>query len=166
MRIQLIEVGRDKVPVIQNLARFYVYDLSEIAGYPCPESGLFGARDDDFWGDRSNHFFVIRVDSELAGFAVADSPEDDAEADWNIAEFFVLRKFRRKEVGKYAAHWLFDRFKGNWRVMEMLCNEPAIAFWRKIISDYTSGDFMEAREIPPGHSEEFIVQRFTSKSSA
>lgn len=68
--------------------------------------------------------------------------EGDPEV-MDVAEFFVMRKFRRLGVGRACARRAFDRFPRCWEVREQRSNTPAIAFWRATISDYTSGRFHE-----------------------
>jgi predicted acetyltransferase len=65
-------------------------------------------------------------------------------------------------VGRDVACRLFDRFAGNWEVRELPANTPAQAFWRRIIADYTAGDFDDRREYFEAYRREFVVQRFRS----
>ncbi len=158
MRLALQEVKTAGVDVVRNLARFYVYDMSEHCGFSCPESGLFGCRDDRFWRCERNRFFLVRAGREIAGFAVVESPAGTADHD--MAEFFILRKFRRRGLGTEVARRLFAMLPGEWTVMQLPENRPAIAFWRRVIADYTSGDFRESRGRHGGYA--VLVQRFAS----
>ena len=58
-----------------------------------------------------------------------------------MAEFFVLRKFRRRGIGRLAAHQLFARYPGLWRVYQEAGNLPAQSFWREVVSRYTHNQF-------------------------
>ena len=64
----------------------------------------------------------------LAGFALVFTGEPH-----DIAEFFVMRKYRGRGVGAQAAASLFDQFPGRWTVRQQLTNPAATAFWRKAI---------------------------------
>jgi len=81
----------------------------------------------------------------LAGFAPVSArtllPKSAGGHD--LAEFFVLRAYRRRGVGATAARQLFDRFPGRWEVRELAENAPAIASWRRVIDGYTGGDWRE-----------------------
>ena len=79
-----------------------------------------------------------------------------------MTEFFVLRRFRRRGVGRAAAFPAFDRFAGPWEVRQREDNPNATAFWRRTIDDYTRGDFEETRWPRPGWSE--LVQTFSTRS--
>ena len=64
----------------------------------------------------------------------------------SIAEFFILRKYRRQGIGQIVAHRIFDMFPGKWRVAQEERNFPAQAFWRKVVSRYTNGQFREMQD--------------------
>jgi len=162
MLIDVLEANKSDISVIDNLARFYVYDISEYTGWACPENGLFGCGDEEFWNSERNHFFLIRVDGELAGFAVTTDLQDHDDADYDMEEFFILRKFRGKGIGQKVAYTLFDRFRGKWTVRQLLDNLPASLFWRKIISQYTIDDYRESIEFIDKYGIEMIVQRFNN----
>jgi predicted acetyltransferase len=57
-----------------------------------------------------------------------------------------MRKYRRKGIGRSMAEQVFQFHKGQWEIYQKENNKPAQAFWRKIISDYTNGQFKERRE--------------------
>lgn len=175
MDIEILKAEQKDRPVIENLIRYYIYDFSEFAGWDCPESGLFGGCDDSpqYWGEQPHDpqyawpegwrgwAFVIRVDGKLAGFACVRQTNQEPPT-YDVADFFILRKFRSKGVGKYVAHWLFDKFRGDWEIGEMMCNTPAQGFWRKVISDYTSGDYTESPKLLEVYGIELSVQYFSN----
>ena len=59
----------------------------------------------------------------------------------DMAEFFVVRRHRRRGVGEAAARALFDRFPGRWEVRQTRTNQAATRFWVAVIDRYTRGDF-------------------------
>ena len=176
MEFVLLEVGADDYTLIQNMIRFYIYDMSEYTGWKCPLNGLFGGVDDlDYYFGRipqdpnnrwpdgwSGQGFKIVVEDEIAGFCLVRIFKKGDTYRYDIGEFFILRKFRGKNLGKQVAHAMFDRYCGKWQVRQMLDNRPAQMFWRKVISDYTKGVFEERTEFFPEYQCEFIVQRFQS----
>lgn len=54
----------------------------------------------------------------------------------DVAEFFVLRGFRRLGVGTRAAHEVWGRFPGRWEVRVMDRNRKARGFWARAIKDF------------------------------
>ncbi len=159
-------------PIVCNLARFYLYDMAEHARWPFPADGLFDAEDQfaNYWGRPGSKFvwppawrgfaFLIRVEGHLAGFALVKR-ERETPPFFDMGEFFVARQYRRLGIGRRAATEMFDRFPGNWEVRQMPTNKPAQMFWRRIIADYTGGDFAESCENFATYDDrEFVVQRF------
>ena len=145
--LEIIPAQEANLPVVENLARFYVYDMSEFMGWAVPAGGLFGGCDaffDDWRGGR-NHPFLIRVDGELAGFAGVSGAGSPA-GERSIQEFFVLRKFRHRGIGRAVALRLFEMFVGRWHVSQLAANTPALAFWRDVIRKFTGGRLEEAAE--------------------
>ncbi len=142
MKFELLPGAPRDMAVVQNLGRFYVYDLAAFAGWRCPPDGLYECRDlSSYWGPDGLPF-VIRVDGDLAGFALVDRRVGPA-VDFAMGEFFVLRQFRRQGVGRQAAHAVFDRLPGSWEVSQILENHPAIAFWRQVIGRYPGASIRE-----------------------
>jgi len=167
--IQLIPAVLSDHPAIQNMARFYVYDMSEYMGsepgWETPEDGLYECIDfKKYWEpDSTASPFLIKYKDELAGFAIVDQKGSDEQVDFNMAQFFILRKFKNKGIGKFVAQSCFEKFKGLWEVNVMLENHGAYKFWKKIIADYAQGDFTEERKRIKhlGHTEKNIF-RFSS----
>jgi predicted acetyltransferase len=145
--VELIELTPEDRPTLENLVQLYMYDFSEFDGGDVGSNGRFDWNGwTDFFAAPVQHVFLIRVDGKIAGFACASEDEamrDPAERVWWMDEFFVMRKFRRARVGQTVAHELFDRLSGTWEVGQISTNASARAFWRKVIGDYTKGDFEE-----------------------
>jgi [ribosomal protein S5]-alanine N-acetyltransferase len=146
--LECVPASTTDYPIIQNMARFYLYDMSQYLGnkmdWKIPENGLYEALDfKSHWEDKQAHPFLIRYKGELAGFAIVDKKGSMSDIDFNMAQFFVLKKFSGKGVGSTIARQLFDWFKGNWEIMAMSGNEGAYRFWRKVISDYSEQNFIE-----------------------
>ena len=128
------------------LLELYVYDFSEILGIDVGDDGRFRPPAIDvYFADPRCHAFLVRVDGKLAGFALVQqrSRLSGDEGVCDVAQFFVMRKYRRSGVGERVAAWLFDRFRGPWEVREEAKNHAATAFWRRAIHRYTGGRFEE-----------------------
>ena len=128
------------------LFELYVYDFSELLGLDVAEDGRFVAPQlDAALADPRCHPFLFRLHGKLAGFAIVEQRSrlsgDESIAD--MAQFFVLRKYRRRGVGEAAARRLFARFPGTWEVRQEAVNTAATAFWRRAIGRHTGGRFDE-----------------------
>jgi ribosomal-protein-alanine N-acetyltransferase len=152
-KIKLMPASLDDYPVIQNLGRFYAYDMSEYLGYEAgwemPEDGLYECIDlKKYWELEDSYPFLVRYENELAGFVIIDKKGSDPSVNFNVAQFFVLRKFKRKGIGRYVAEKCFDKFRGTWEVMVMPGNDGAYRFWQATIKKYCGNNFTEyTREV-------------------
>jgi predicted acetyltransferase len=127
--VQIVPATIDDKPTVLELLQFYMYDFSEFLGWDVADSGRFDHRSfDPWWTDADRHPFLVRADGRLAGMALVQSGEPH-----DMAEFFVLRKYRRLGVGTRAAHLLFAMFPGDWQVRQVAANTAATAFWRRTI---------------------------------
>lgn len=170
MKISITHATTEQMPVIQNMARFYAYDLSKSCGFylfdwSFPENGLYEAFDFSTYWRPNCHPFIIRVDDELAGFALINKIGSIPSIDWNMGEFFIVGKFQGKGIGRQVAFELFNRFPGQWEIMQMPPNLPAIKFWKKIIAEYSHNHFTESTTtIQKPEQHDNIVLRFNAPS--
>jgi len=136
-------------PTLQNLARFYLYDMTRYCGFisedwACPENGLYECNDfKKYFEEASRKAYLIRVKKELAGFVLLNKRGTSPETDWNMGEFFVLSKFQGKGVSYYVAHQIWQEHKGQWEIAVIPENIKALTFWRKAISDFTGKNYTE-----------------------
>jgi predicted acetyltransferase len=154
-------------PVLEALLQLYAYDFSEVLGIDVDGDGRFRVPSlDPYWTDPRCHPFVIRVAGQLAGFALVQerSRLTGDEAVRDMAEMFVMRRYRRHGVGERAASHLFERFGGRWEVRQKAENQAATAFWRRVIDRYTGGRFEE--ELVDDARWRGPVQRFVVSCSS
>ena len=161
-----LEVNRASLEdkcILRNLLELYAYDFSEFDHADVDNHGLYGYEYlDNYWTEEGRHPFLVRIDGKLAGFVLVRTiNEVEACRTHSIAEFFILRKYRKHGVGREAADQIFDMLPGQWSVAEMASNLPAQAFWRKVISDYTQGNFEEIWS--DDAKWQGPIQRFVSK---
>ena len=148
MKIDVQQAADKEQDLLAALFQLYRYDFTEFTGDDVGDDGRFDVgRLPMYWSDPSRWPFVLRVDGHPAGFALVRRGEalDDGGDVMDVAEFFVMRKYRRHRAGEGMATQLFRRFPGRWQVREMQENLPAQAFWRTIIRRYTGGRFDEIR---------------------
>jgi predicted acetyltransferase len=131
---------------LAQLFQYYVYDLSDVVNADLDVDGRYTLPSlDAYWVDPWRHPFLVRVEGKLAGFALVHQKSriTGDMTTWDVAEFFVMRKYRRQGVGAAIATQLFDSFRGAWEVRQLLANQAATSFWRRVIGDYTRGQFTE-----------------------
>jgi predicted acetyltransferase len=145
MNIEIHPASLEDKTLLRNLMELYAHDLSEFDQSDVDSHGLFGYKYiDHYWTEPGRYPFLVRVDGKLAGFVLVRTlDESGPNPTRSIAEFFILRKYRGKGTGKIVAHRIFSMFPGKWSVAQLDNNQPAQSFWRKVISEYTQGNFQE-----------------------
>ena len=150
--------------LLSNLLELYIHDLSDIFSIKIGGDGRFGYdKLPLYWSAPDTHFaYLIRWNAEVAGFALVTrgSPASEDPDDLDVAEFFVLRAYRRGGIGRRAAFLLWDRRPGRWVVRVSEMNRPGLSFWENAIREYTHGAYTEKRH--PGKSHMFRVFSFAS----
>lgn len=144
MDVRLEPILIEQKSVFVQMMELYSYDFSEFSDDDINDYGYFGyPRIDDYWNEAGRYPFFIRVDGKLAGLVLIRScceytflPDPHS-----IAEFFVMKKYRRRGVGRTAAEMVFDRFPGCWEVSQWGNNLPARRFWKQVIHAYTGGEY-------------------------
>jgi predicted acetyltransferase len=129
--VEVVPAAREHAPILANLLELYVHDFSDFYDVQIGEDGRFGYNAlPRYWSEPGWHPLLIRVDGKLAGLALVQS----ASGVWDMAEFFVLRAYRRRGVGTEAAHEVCRRFPGRWDVRVMEANVAGQHFWTRAIS--------------------------------
>ena len=135
---------------IESVYREYLNDLSPEGTGVFPALGEIGHRASDllasWFNDSGAQVITIASDEQPVGFALVRirQPLTGAgPATHLMAEFFIARAWRRRGIGQAAVRLIFDRFAGQWHIMEDLRNASAVTFWRNVLRDYTRGAFRE-----------------------
>ncbi len=108
-----------------------------------------------------SHPLLILKGPDPVGFALVTRPRPvpgiRKSFDHMMAEFFIRKQYRRRSIGREAAYLIFDRFAGDWEILQYQQNKGAIGFWRSVIAAYSGGHYSER----VGNGE--IRQRFRSE---
>ena len=147
-------------PVLSRMLELYQHDLSDVWDQDIDEHGEYGYSLDRHWSDSDHRPYVILVQSKYAGLALVNGEVKVPGGRYWLEQYFIIKKYRRKGVGRAAATRLFDSLPGQWQVGQMPLNLPAQAFWRATINGYTSGNYSES-EIKLG-SWRGVLQEFSS----
>lgn len=166
VRIKIDPAESAERPIIRRLMELYQYDFSEFDGADLGPLGLYDYPYlDHYWVEPERSPFLVRVEGKLAGLVLVSRYNylTGARDCWAMAEFFIMRKYRHQGIGEHVARSIFDQFPGAWQVGQIIENQPAISFWRKVISRYTLGDYQEhSLDNDHWHGP---VQAFVSKSA-
>jgi len=153
---------------IQDVYGEYMDALADLNTGLFSVLGAGNPREDEifanWFANDQSHPLVILKESEAVGFALVTRPRiplaGEPSANYHMSEFFVRKPYRRLGIGRDAATLIFDRFAGEWEIVEYLRNPGAVTFWRRVLSVYSQGHFTERSR----HGE--VRQRFSSRPSA
>jgi predicted acetyltransferase len=148
LEVSLDQARSSEAGLLANLLELYVHDLSEV--FPLIELRADGRFGYDplplYWSEPERRFpFLIRCGGRVAGFVLVarGSPASDDPDVFDVAEFFIVRRYRRSGVGRLAAFLLWDRLRGRWIVRVSEGNRGAIPFWAAVVAEYTKGALTE-----------------------
>ncbi|HEY6722398.1 MAG TPA: GNAT family N-acetyltransferase [Polyangiaceae bacterium] len=130
--------------LLSNLLELYIHDLSDIfTQLELGPDGRFGyPRLPLYFSEPDRRLaYLIRYGSRIAGFALVmrGSPAVEEVDVHDIAEFFVMRRYRRRGVGRRAATLLWQQLPGKWTVRVSEGNPAALAFWTRAVAEHTGG---------------------------
>lgn len=113
--------------------------------------GRFGYRNFSlYWSDDSRLPFLARLHGKVVGFALVtrnSEPFGDGQV-WDMAEFFVLRRYRHRGIGTELATEVWRRCPGRWQIRVMEKNTHARSIWESSIAKFTGA---------PAHPSKFVV---------
>lgn len=158
--LEIIKVKEDDKDIIKNLFPLFIHDISE---YDSDEDvDARGAFDIDFlemyWRECDLIPLLIKVQERIAGFILLQTGKyaPPSKEDYYIGQFFILKGYRRKGIGKEAVRKLLNKFPGKYLVGQLPNNIPAIRFWKSAFS-YCGVHYIETLE---NIGKEIVVQRF------
>ncbi|MFO1427873.1 MAG: GNAT family N-acetyltransferase [Steroidobacteraceae bacterium] len=135
---------------IESIYRDYLDDLAPLNTGIFPVLPEVGHSEPDqlgrWFADSTAFPLVILKSGERAGFAMVGRGQvrpGRPAVDYRMAEFFVTRPQRRLGIGRSAVPLILDRFAGSWEITEFLRNPGAVAFWRRVVAQYTRGRYQE-----------------------
>lgn len=165
--VEVIPASLEQEPVLANLLELYAHDFSEFVDLNLGADGRFGYKHLPlYWKESNRHPFLITADGRLAGFVfVRRGSEISADADvWDVAEFFIIRGFRRLGLGTKAAQKIWRKFPGQWEVRVLDRNRKAKDFWGQAINEFLGGTVEPSLLDKDG--ERWHVFSFESKPTA
>lgn len=163
---EILPATKEEMLIVANLFELYAHDFSEFHPVEPGPDGRFGYPELPlYWSEPGRYPFLIKVGGKLAGFALIRQlqPAAGNDAVWDVAEFFVLRAYRRRGVGMRAACIVWRRFPGAWQVRVMLANQNARRFWDRAITAF-AGDAVSSTSMEKA-GEVWAVFRFLSLGS-
>lgn len=139
INIAIIPASPEQEPIVANLLELYAHDFSEFVNLQLDADGRFGYKHLPlYWKEPNRYPFLITVDGHWAGFVFVHrgSQISGDENVWDVAEFFIVRGYRRLGIGTKVAHNVWRMFQGKWEVRVIGRNQKAKDFWGGAISEF------------------------------
>jgi predicted acetyltransferase len=141
-RVEVVEAGPEYQRSLENLLELYIHDFSEFVPVNVGENGRFGYPDLPlYWSEPRRRPYLARIEGKLAGFALVTwgpGLRGNSEV-WDMAEFFVLRRYRHRGVGIELAERIWHLCPGEWQIRVRSNNLPARSFWYSAIAKFSNG---------------------------
>jgi len=161
MKIEIVPAKEEDKLILSHLLELYEYDFSDFEGSDVNSLGLYGySYLDYYWTEPHRYAYFIKVDGKLAGFVmvcghcyVSKNPDT-----LFMSEFFVMRKYRQKGIGKHAALDVLQRHPGKWELTVHPQNPVSHRFWASVVKD-VSDDHQLINDVP-GVYDDFPAQAF------
>lgn len=148
MHVEVVPARPEQQTIMANLLELYAHDFSEFHDVAIGADGRFGYEPLRlYWSEPGRYPFLVWVDGKLAGFVLVKrgSEFSGSEDIWDMAEFFVLRGYRRRGIGTQVGHEVWRNFPGLWEVRVMRSNVAAQQFWARAIASFTGTESRAVR---------------------
>ena len=139
--VEVIQAATEQQSTVANLLELYAHDFSEFHHLEIGASGRFGYPSLPlYWSEPGRYPLLVKMGGSLAGFVLVKRGSEVSGnlTVWDMAEFFVLRGYRRRGIGTQVAHEVWRRFPGPWEVRVMQSNVSAHHFWEGAVSAFTN----------------------------
>lgn len=150
--VRLLPVTDADRAVVERMFVFYLYDMSAFTRHATAAEGHLEPYPwlPRYWTDADRHAYLIDLQGHSVGFVFVRELDGPPAPRHEIAEFYVMPRYRGLGLGRAAAQQVFDQTRGGWRVAQLSANTPAIGFWRRVIHGASKGQFNEDVEDAQG----------------
>lgn len=144
MDFYLEDVNSNDRDILYRLLQYSLFEESANDLNEMNDSAVFEYKYFDRYftdSDRDAYFIREKGSKKLLGFAMVNTYLQIYNEGHSIAEYMVIPKYRRNNIGKNVANILFDKYKGNWEVRPSYNSKSAYLFWKNVVGDYTNNDY-------------------------
>ena len=164
--VSIQRIGPEAAALLSNLLELYIHDLSEVFPVKLGPDGRFGYdKLPIYWSaPHGRSAFLITCGGEIAGFALVTrgSPATSDPTDLDLAEFFVLRSYRRSRGPASGGTAVGS---GSWKLGGPLsdANGAGLHFWRDVVREDAGDHCVET--LRSEHPHGWTVFTFASRPS-
>ncbi|CDF84433.1 GNAT family N-acetyltransferase [Pseudomonas sp. QL9] len=136
--VELLRTSAEQADIIRNLYQYYAYESSDWEQEDVEADGRFYIHEEHlvrYWQDPQWSANLILVDGYIAGFLLIESNDLSGLGALELADLFVLKKYRRMGVGSAVALQVLGNGNDAWLVRFYRQDEAAQAFWRAVFAE-------------------------------
>lgn len=136
--VELIQTGPEASELIRNLYQYYAYESSDWEQEDVEADGRFYIHDEHltrYWHDPQWSANLLLVDGFIAGFLLIEGSELPGIDALELADLFILKRYRRKGIGRAIASQVLCSGEANWLVRFYDQDEVSQAFWRTVLDN-------------------------------
>ena len=154
LHVELLRASSDQQALLANLLQLYCHDFSEFLDVEIGPDGKYPYDSLPlYWTEPHRHPFLVRVNGAPAGFAFVKraATSTDFKTIWDMEEFFVVRRYRRRGIGTRIAKEVFKRHFGRWEIRVLASNHSGLHFWKRTITEFVGKAIPSIRITRAGH---------------
>jgi len=136
--VELLHTGAEQAELIRNLYQFYAYESSDWEQEDVEVDGRFYIHEEHlarYWQEPQWSANLILVDGFIAGFLLVERSELPALNALELADLFILKRYRRKGIGRAVVSQVLTSGESDWLVRFYDQDETAQAFWRAVLDN-------------------------------
>jgi predicted acetyltransferase len=156
MDLEICPCREEHKSVIWNLFQYYCYDTSVEDACDVEESGMYSLSPSYFaqyWTLHTWSAHLLRWRGAIAGFALIED-SDALPGAMELADLFVLRRFRRNGIARQVVSQFMTSRKVPWTVVVFDEATEAKAFWSSV---FKLSQFAPSRQVPDPDDREVSV---------
>lgn len=136
--VELLQTGAEQAELVRNLYQFYAYESSDWEQEDVEVDGRFYIHEEHlarYWQEPQWSANLILVDGFIAGFLLVERSELPALNALELADLFILKRYRRKGIGRAVVSQVLTSGESDWLVRFYDQDETAQAFWRAVLDN-------------------------------
>lgn len=136
--VELVQTGPDQADLIRNLYQFYAYESSDWEQEDVEADGRFYLHEEHlvrYWQEPDWSANLLLVDGFIAGFLLVEASELPGMDALELADLFILKKYRRQGLGRALVTQVLTSGVRDWLVRFYQDDATALAFWQAVLQD-------------------------------
>ena len=158
--LELLQTGPEQAELIRNLYQFYSYESSDWEEEDVEADGRFYIHEEHlarYWQEPQWSANLVLMDGFIAGFLLIERSELPGMDALELADLFILKRYRRQGIGRLLATQVLMDGSTDWLVRFYRDDEAAQAFWHAVMEGLPK----PVRTLDPGDDPQLLTYLVT-----